>query len=322
MLIAVCWVVTSTFPLAAAPQFVSDAPGVSVDLGGATLLHRAPVSYPVAARNKKVQGAVAVQVRLDGSGNVTDAQVLSGPDELRRAALESVLQWHFAHESAGSTRQVTIAFALPKVEAPAPSASTAAPPPFPPAKKGDAAPSTLTLKNIAVVGLSDEARGEVLSRLPVHEGDTVTPGLLPKIVQALHQYDEHLGVQLRPAAPGEATLTIITDANTVRATPMASPSDPQVIKIGGNIQASKLISQPRPVYPPEAKAARIQGVVRLQAVIAADGTVKNLEVMSGHPLLVPAALEAVKGWVYETTLLNGNPVEVQTAIDINFTLSQ
>jgi protein TonB len=283
------------------------------------------VSYPVAARNKKVQGAVAVQVRLDGSGNVADAQVLSGPDELRRAALESVLQWHFAHETAGSTRQVTIAFALPKVEAPAPSGSAAAavaPPPFPPGKKGEAPPSTLTLKSIAVVGLSDEARGEVLSRLPVHEGDTVTPGLLPKIVQALHQYDEHLNVQLRPASPGEATLTIITDANTVRTTPMASPSDPTVIRIGGNIQASKLISQPRPVYPPEAKAARIQGVVRLQAVIAADGTVKNLEVMSGHPLLVPAALEAVKGWVYETTLLNGNPVEVQTAIDINFTLSQ
>ena len=83
---------------------------------------------------------------------------------------------------------------------------------------------------------------------------------------------------------------------------------------------AKLILQPRPVYPPLAKQARISGVVHLQAVLAADGTVKNLTVISGHPLLVPAALESVRQWVYQQTLLNGEPVEVTTQIDVNFTL--
>ena len=63
-------------------------------------------------------------------------------------------------------------------------------------------------------------------------------------------------------------------------------------------------------------------VVRLNAIIGKDGTIQNLQVASGHPLLVPSALEAVKQWVYKPTLLNGEPVEVITQIDVNFTLSQ
>ena len=77
-----------------------------------------------------------------------------------------------------------------------------------------------------------------------------------------------------------------------------------------------------PVYPPLAKQARIQGTVRLNAIISRDGTIQNLQLVSGHPLLAPAALAAVKQWVYEPTLLNGEPVEVVTVIDVNFTLSQ
>jgi len=97
---------------------------------------------------------------------------------------------------------------------------------------------------------------------------------------------------------------------------------PQRIKVGGNVQSAKLMRQPRPNYPPLAKQARISGVVKLSAVIGKDGTIKELQVVSGHPLLVPSALEAVKQWVYQPTLLNGEPVEVQTQIDVNFTLSQ
>ena len=100
------------------------------------------------------------------------------------------------------------------------------------------------------------------------------------------------------------------------------PVTPQRIKVGGNVQSAKLVRQPRPVYPPLAKQARISGVVKLSAIISKDGTIQHLEVISGHPLLVPAALEAVKQWVYQPTLLNGEPVEVQTQIDVDFTLSQ
>ena len=78
------------------------------------------------------------------------------------------------------------------------------------------------------------------------------------------------------------------------------------------MQQAKLIRQPKPVYPPLAKQARISGVVHLTAVIAKDGTIQDLKVISGHPLLVQAAMEAVKQWVYQPTLLNGEPVEVVT----------
>jgi periplasmic protein TonB len=97
---------------------------------------------------------------------------------------------------------------------------------------------------------------------------------------------------------------------------------PQRIRVGGNVQQAKLVRQPKPVYPPLAKQARIQGVVKLNAIISKDGTIQNLSVISGHPLLVPSAMEAVKQWVYAPTLLNGEPVEVVTQIDVNFTLSQ
>jgi len=100
------------------------------------------------------------------------------------------------------------------------------------------------------------------------------------------------------------------------------PVTPQRIRVGGNVQQALLVKQPKPVYPPLAKQARISGVVRLNAIIGKDGTIQNLTVTSGHPLLVPSALEAVKQWVYKPTLLNGEPVEVVTQIDVNFTLSQ
>ena len=86
------------------------------------------------------------------------------------------------------------------------------------------------------------------------------------------------------------------------------------------MQSAKLVNQPRPAYPPLARQARIQGTVRLEAVISKDGAIQNLEVVSGHPLLIQSALAAVQQWRYQPTLLNGAPVEVITTIDVNFTL--
>lgn len=94
------------------------------------------------------------------------------------------------------------------------------------------------------------------------------------------------------------------------------------VVVGGAVQAAKLIFAPKPVYPPLAKQARISGNVHLSAVITTDGRIGRLQVVSGHPLLVPAALEAVKQWTYQSTKLNGEPVEVLTEIDVNFVLNQ
>lgn len=94
------------------------------------------------------------------------------------------------------------------------------------------------------------------------------------------------------------------------------------IRVGGNVQSAKLVRQPKPVYPPLARQARIQGVVRFTAIIDKDGTIQNLQLLSGHPLLVQSAQDAVRQWVYQPTLLNNEPVQVITQIDVNFTLTQ
>jgi len=84
---------------------------------------------------------------------------------------------------------------------------------------------------------------------------------------------------------------------------------------------ANLISHPAPVYPPMARNFRVQGTVALRALIGPDGKVQTLSVASGHPLLVPAAIDAVKAWTYRPTLINNKPVGVNTTIDVVFTLS-
>jgi protein TonB len=102
--------------------------------------------------------------------------------------------------------------------------------------------------------------------------------------------------------------------------PPPKAAAPSRIKQGGNVTAASIVTQTRPVYPPLARQARIQGNVLLHAIIDKDGRVAQLEVVSGHPLLVQAALDAVKQWRYKPTLLNGDPVEVDTQITVTFTM--
>jgi protein TonB len=104
--------------------------------------------------------------------------------------------------------------------------------------------------------------------------------------------------------------------------PPPKAATPKRIRVGGQVESARLIFQPKPEYPPLAKMARIQGTVRLEAIISKDGTIQDLKVVSGHPLLVKSALEAVQRWRYQPTLLNGEPVEVVTEVDVNFTLAE
>jgi TonB family protein len=356
-LAAACWFVTVTLPLSAQPQTVADAPGVTVDLGGSNVLHRTAVTYPESALRNHVQGIVSVEATLDSSGNVVDARILGGPQELRRAALMSVLQWHFSMDTSALTRRVNINFTTPPqpehlaggviggVVSGVPSGVSGGVPGGITTLRSEAlagmtsatvmprqiAPPSLagkTLAGYSVLGLSDQARNDLLSRLPMRAGDTMAEDSFDRISKAVRDYDEHLTVGRMMRPNGDLSIMIVapgaqsgmTMSNTVP-TPPPPSGDTKRITIGGNVQQAKLIRQPTPVYPPLAKQARISGVVKFQVVIAVDGTVKDIAVISGHPLLVPAALEAVKLWVYQPTLLNGQPVEVLTQIDVNFTLS-
>src|SRR5229473_4217415 len=96
----------------------------------------------------------------------------------------------------------------------------------------------------------------------------------------------------------------------------------QRIRQGGSVQAALLVNKVTPVYPPLARQTRISGTVRLHAIISKSGSIQSLEVISGHPLLVRAAMDAVQQWRYKPTLLNGEPVEVDTTIDVIFSLNQ
>lgn len=102
------------------------------------------------------------------------------------------------------------------------------------------------------------------------------------------------------------------------AAPPAKAATLNVLRVGGAVEAARVISAPPPDYPVLAKSARVEGTVRMKAVIGPDGHIENLSVVSGSPLLISAAMDAVKQWTYRPTYLNGKAVKVQTEIDVKF----
>jgi protein TonB len=117
--------------------------------------------------------------------------------------------------------------------------------------------------------------------------------------------------------------SILRNANSPPPPPQTSkPAPPVRIRVGGSVIAAKLIYQPMPEYPQLAKMTHTEGAVELEAVIGKDGTIEELKVLRGHPLLVKAALDAVRQWRYQPTLLNGEPIEVVTEVTVSFKLGE
>jgi protein TonB len=114
--------------------------------------------------------------------------------------------------------------------------------------------------------------------------------------------------------------SVISSSN-LAAVPKFIPAIPQRIRISGGVTKGLLIQRIEPTYPTLARSARVQGEVVLSAVISTNGQIENLQLVSGHPMLVPAAIAAVRQWRYKPYLLNGQPVEVETTITVIFTLS-
>jgi protein TonB len=109
----------------------------------------------------------------------------------------------------------------------------------------------------------------------------------------------------------------------ISSTPVAVPkvATPQRVRVSQGVVSGLKVRDVKPNYPPLARQARIQGTVVLHAVISKDGSIENLTLVSGHPMLAPAAIDAVKQWKYKPYLLNGEPVEVDTEVQVNFTLA-
>jgi protein TonB len=103
--------------------------------------------------------------------------------------------------------------------------------------------------------------------------------------------------------------------------PVPKVATPQRVRVSSGVSTGLLVRKVTPTYPPLARQARIQGTVVLRAVISKDGSIEGLTLVSGHPMLVQSALEAVRQWKYKPYLLNGEPVEVDTEVQVNFTLA-
>jgi TonB family protein len=239
---------------------------------------------------------------------VSDPKVISGPEELRSAAVDAVLQWHYNPQAMTlpATTEVTMNFRLLPEGAP-----VVLPDSYPDSYLEG---KRVLLQNIVVEGLTPSARGELLQQLPIHQGDMLDADGMRATMASAVAFDEHLRVALllNPSDENSASLRIS----------LAAAGPPTRIRIGANVQQAKRLVTVTPVYPAEAKAQRIEGEVRLEATLGKDGKVENLQVLSGDPMLAAAALDAVRQWQYQTTLLNGDPVEVVTEIAVNFTLAK
>ncbi len=115
---------------------------------------------------------------------------------------------------------------------------------------------------------------------------------------------------------------VVNSILTAMTNVIAPPFRPTIARplMISHMMEGNLVHKVQPDYPPLARQARIQGAVVLQAVISRDGTIENLQVLSGHLMLVPSALAAVKQWRYRPYFLNGEPVEVETQVTVNFVL--
>jgi protein TonB len=160
-------------------------------------------------------------------------------------------------------------------------------------------------------------------------GELRTPTKIPKKVEMIKEEEAPPPVMsaagvvggVPGGVPGGQMGGVI--GGIISSTPVAVPkvATPQRVRVSQGVSQGLLVHRVQPMYPPLARQARIQGTVILQAEISKDGTIENLRLISGHPMLAPSAIEAVKQWRYKPYFLNGEPVAVETQITVNFTLA-
>ena len=179
------------------------------------------------------------------------------------------------------------------------------------------APAGSPIQTVRVLRQSSQSNPEVL----VVPGEVPRSAVLTREIQASVDSSSAISIGVPAGIPGAAPSSIISDVLR-GATPNVPRVVAQKVRVSSGIAQGLLIRQVKPQYPPLAQQARIQGTVVLQAVISKDGAVRDLHVVTGHPLLTQAAIEAVKQWLYRPYYLNGEPVAVDTQINVTFTLAE
>lgn len=332
---------------------------LSEDSVQALLIHKVAPVYPPLARQARIQGTVILKIVINKDGDVRDVQLYSGHPMLAPAAIEAVKQWNYQPytkdgEVVEVSTMVRVNFNMPG--GPAPKDEPANVPlgsmsgVIGQVMSSGASASRVSegvyrvpesemrnrrMQKVDVVypptAIQEGIQGTIaleVQILPSGDVDDVRsisgdPILVQAAMEAVRQW------KYRPYVIEGNAVTVITLARfnfaltengTGGVVTEALVTQPQRVRVSSGVSQGLLVNKVAPVYPVEARQVHIPGTVILQARIDKEGNVVSLELISGHPMLAPAAIEAVRQWKYRPYLLNGNAVEVETQVQVNFVL--
>ena len=325
---------------------------------GEWLIERVAPVYPPLARQARIQGTVVLRAVINKSGEVQDVQLISGHPMLAPAAIEAVKKWHYRPyvmngEPADVETTVQVDFKLAGEPLPAiigdPNGQDAAFIDSSRVRVSEGVMRGLRTEKIDAVypQEAEQARiqGQVVLSVTIDKSGEVQsirlisghPMLVRSAIEAVKQWkykpyllnDEAVGVEtmvrLSFTFPEQSGHGVVADTPMEVVIPIdAAPRNglPQRVRVSAGVEQGLLIHKVNPVYPPDARDEHIQGTVILRATIDKEGNIADLQLISGHPALAAAAIDAVKQWKYKAFLLNGNAMMVETQIQVNFTLSQ
>jgi TonB family protein len=311
-----------------------------------SLIKKVNPVYPPLARQARIQGLVVLKIAINTSGDVQNLQLVSGHPMLAPAAIEAVKQWKYQPflvdgEPANVTTTVQVSFTLAENN--------------PPTQQGGVLPMPgLAAENpgpeAAVVRVSEgvmrsfrtekvdpeyppsarqqRIQGQVLLDVKIGASGEVEnikvisahPLFAPPAIEAVKQWKYRPYLLNGNPVEVETKVSVSFTLSDDQALVIDSPLPPQRVRVSSGVVSGLLVSKVNPIYPPDAREQAVQGVVVLQVEIDKEGNVQNVTLISGHPLLAPAAIDAVKQWKYTPYLLNGNPVNIDTQVQVNFTL--
>ncbi len=354
--LAPCFLLMLCVAIAAA-QAMPDRVRVSSGVTSGLLQTKVNPNYPPLARQARIQGAVILRVVISKTGDVQDVQLISGHPMLAPAAIEAVKQWKYRPyllngDPVEVETQVQVNFTLSDVRMPLgpngllqisesvmrPLRTSTVDPAYPPLAV------ETHVQGPVILNIDINASGEVETVTPF----TGNPMLMQSAIVVVRQWkyrpyllngepakvqtsvslnfvlsgenDSPASVTDGPLPPSPTEVRLL-NGEVAASHPAPQTPLPKRIRVSAGVAQGLVLTKINPEYPHDAKEARIQGVVLLQVNIAEDGTVKQVELISGHPTLAQAAIDAVKQWTYRPYLFNGNPIEVETQVRVDFTLS-
>ncbi len=260
-------------------------------------------------------------------GVTLDSEQLRGGHTYYQSSAERVEFRLEVYGRSGAMEKETVVAVSPSAAAQAGRELALAAPPTVPKAQNAPANAAQTSSNQVIAGPRESAKAlDAAPATPVVRTFTAPPRQPTADAPRVVVLDPSAAV---PGAPMVAHNMILPEAlshvapppmNQIPAPANAAPPALSQVRVGGDLQAAKLMKRVKPDYPALARSAHIQGAVRFTATIGKDGAVQNLRLVSGPRMLVQAASDAVKQWIYRPTTLNGRAVEVLTQIEVNFTL--